>query len=817
MIGHDIKIVIRNILRNKYISLIKISGLALGMACCIVIFLYVHNELAYDAFHDNADNIYRIAEDRTVPAGHFRKARISPLVGKILDDYPQVDQTARLYRIRNGMVKFGQQHSFPERLFYADPSLFDVFSIPFVKGRAKDALLRPRTAVITREIADMYSPNENPVGKRFQLLDPTIGGRSDNGAPLLDYEITGVVENSRSNTHFKFDIIASAELFANNSSFLGWDNSSAYTYVKLSEGVDALMFEDQIKRLAYTYYGEKLNAWKQERNYFLQPVKDIHFKSRLAGFSIGGEAEELEPPGQYLFIYIYASIAVMILLIGCLNYINLTATLSIRRSREVGVKKTFGVTRSQLIRQFISESMAVAVISFAIALLFAGLFVGPFNSMANADLDLYPLLERNVIIALFVLVTSVGLGAGLYPAFIMSLLKPVTVLKSVKVSGKQGSGFVRFFVIAQFVISILFAICTLAMHSQLDFMRTQELGFSKEQKYIIPFRNNRKLSKDYLSLKAEMARHPMITGSTVSSGIPGRSILKNNLRVPGKRHDPSRQLSFIDGDCDFVNVYQIPVVAGRAMMEDRGDKNGGILVNESAVALLGFESAQEAVGTVWQECYTPYQRAKEIVGVVKDFYYEGMQQEVEPLFIEHSGYRFNYLTLNMLDQDVHSTLDFVSSRWKEMYPDIPLEGFFLDEDYDRQYHSEIQAGRLLGFVSLIALFVACTGLSGLASFIVQQRTKEIGIRKVLGASLSQVYYLLAKKFIFLVFIAGLFAVPVSWFVVKIWLENFAYRSPLNIFLFILPVAGALIIAFAAISAQVIKVLLIRPVVTLRYE
>ncbi len=818
MLRNYIKIALRNISRHKGFSLINIFGLSVGMACCMVIFLYVVSELNYDKHHDGYERIFRIGEHRIVPVGEFRSPLVSLAVAPAMQrDFPQIEYIASIVHLSNGLVAKDELQLYEDRIFYAGQSLFNIFKVDFLYGDPENTLERPLTAVITRQMAEKYFGEVNALGKIIQIKDPRFLRRGQSEPEPVDYEITGIIEDLPSNTHFKFDIIASDAVYRGTKYTEEWDNHSAYTYVKLRQGVDPSEFEEQIRMLAYKYYGDALNRFGQKRYYFIQAVTDIHFHSNLQGASLQTLQGELEPPGNLMYIYVYSAVGFLILLIGCMNFMNLSNARSIYRAKEVGLRKVVGAKRSQLIRQFLGESLIITLLSLAAGIFLVQALLPLFNQMAGTNLQFEGLLQPSVLFAVAGLVVFVGIFAGGYPAFVLTAFKPNIMLKGSVGAGNRGSMILKILVLGQFVISIFFTITTVTVYQQLNFMKGQKLGFEKNCKLVIPFRGNRNIRKNIENLKNEFFEYSGVTDVTVSSTVPGRFVMTNWVRFPRETAFENRTVNFLACDDNFFEVFRIETIAGRPFQQGRNDKNDSFVINESAAKILGFTSPHEAVGKRITEAFS--QHEKTIVGVTRDFHFRGMQNVVEPLVMEYSGLSFLYnnLSLTLIPDKLNDTVNIVKTKWEEIYPGIPYEGFFLDEDFDMQYRTEGQVAEILGLISILGLIIACLGLFGVTSFIVRQKYREIGIRKVLGATVIHIMKLISAEFIILVIIAIIISVPAAYYVMNKWLQEFAYRISPGITTFGIAGFVALSLSAFTVNIKVLRAAQFDPVESIRHE
>ena len=811
MLKNYLKIAVRTLKRRKTYAFINIAGLATGLACCMVILLYVSNESSYDRYHQDADRLYRVLEYRKVPAGEFCSAGISAMVATVLDEhYSQVEETARIFPVSNVLIQRDQRRSFENRVVYTESSLFRVLTIPFLEGDPDTALKGSTSVVLSERMAEKYFGDENPIGKRIAVKDPAWN-RMFNVTHFKDYLVTGVVADPPSNTHFKYDILLPLSQFEKGWLLREWHAGATVTYLKLFPGVSAPEFEKQIERMAYDYVNKELTAWGQTRRYFLQSVTDIHFRRDFEGLAIRGE---LEPPGNRIYLYIYGMIAFLILFIGCMNFVNLSNARGVYRIKEVGLRKVIGAGRGQLIRQFLSESVIITFFATLSACVLINGLLPLFNQFAGTALSIRDLIHPQVFVSILGLVLLVGILSGLYPAFVLTAFRPDEILRGTKTS-TRGSFALKVLVVGQFAISIFLATGSVTVYKQLSYMRSGSLGFDKEFKYVIPMRSDAQVRKQAKTIKSEFLRNPNILEVAASSSVPGRPMRDGHLKWSDDKLDKPLGLKFLSCDDDFIPQYKIEMKAGRAFDETLNDENSAFIINEAAVPYLGYASVEEALGDRLHESI--YGRWKTIVGVVKNFHFQGMRQEIEPMYMEVSSSRYNMLTLTLAPGNIPDTLRFLQSKWSEFFPAIPFDGFFLDDDFDRLYRKEAQMGKMLGVLTSMGLVVACMGLLGLASFLVQHRTKEIGIRKVLGASVPSLMGLLSRKFVILVILANVISVPLAYIALTRWLQDFAFRIQLGWDTFTISGAAALFCAILPILMHAFLAARTDPVESLRYE
>ena len=819
LLTNYLKIGLRKIRRQKVYSLINIMGLAAGLACCAVIILYVTNELTYDTYHPDADRIYRICTHRISQVGEHRFAATpAPLAPELKASYPQVEQAVRIIppfeNAANVLVVRDEKRFFENRLFFADPEIFKVFRIPFIQGNAAKALVDPNSVVISQGMAEKYFPDEAPLGQTLQIeIDYDIGVEN---VKIEDYKVTGIMKNAPANTHFKYDMLLSKSTINRflpniDTDWMHWHGK--YTYVKLIPKADATDFEKQVQRLAATAdqkYTERFNRKQQLYEFFLEPVTRIHMHSRVM--------RQLEGPGNWYYLYIYSIVALLILIIGCMNFINLSAALSTTRTQEVGLRTVVGAQARQLVYQFLGESFLITSLAFLVAFGLIWLLLIPFNQMAGTQLTLAGLKQPVVLVSLFGLLLFVAIVSGSYPAFILTAFKPASVLQGKEITKTRGTLLQKFLVVVQFTISIFLVICTLTVFKQLDFMRGRALGFDIDQKLLLRVKSNRNhLMRDYEKIKEDFMQHPSIYGATVSSTVPGDADRSGYYMARTEENFQNAPwMTVITQDYDFISEYGIKVVAGRGFDHSLGnDEEQSFIINLAGVKALGFATPEEALGQSFQAHY--HRKFKRIVGIVDDFHYRGMRELVEPMIFDIEDSLFSTITLSIRAEMMTDMMKHVEETWKEHFPGVPYEYSFLDENFDREYRYEAQMGRLLGIITSLGFVIACLGLFGLTSFVVRYRTKEIGIRKVLGASTADIVTMLSKKFIWLILVSVLIASPLAFYAMKIWLQDFAYRIELSGVVFVAAAGGALAIALATVGLQGIRAASANPANSLRDE
>ena len=789
MFKNYLTIAIRNLVRHKGYSLINIAGLAIGMACCLLIVLYVQYEFSYDRYHENVEQIYRVVDE----SGAQTPGLMAPA---LLDDFPPIIHATRIKHFEKALISYGNKRFYEDRVFFADPSVFEVFTFPLIKGNSKTALQAPYSMVITQEMAGKYFGEDDPIGKTITY---------DN---KHDFTITGVLENVPQNSHFKFDFLVSfataSDVFP-NAGLDKWNYWSAtHTYVLLPKDYPPTELEQQFPDFVIKYLGK---GWVEsfQTRLHLQPLKQIHLHSNLWG--------EIEPNSDIKYIYLFSAIAFSILLIACINYMNLSTARYANRAREVGMRKVLGANRIQLIKQFMGESILMAFIALLLAAALMELFLPAFCSLIDRELvvnylDNWLLLPDIIGIAMFV-----GIVSGSYPAFYLSAFQPLAVLRKTLQTGLARSRLRRALVVLQFVISVVLIIATIIIYGQLNYIRNRKLGFNKEQVVVLPIRDNHVRQKTE-SVKNELRQNPNIISATASSYIPGGMKWITSFSWEGQRDDEDNTMGFSCIDHDFIQTFEIELVAGRDFSRDFvTDAKQAFIINEAAVKKTGWNSP---IGKRVTRFYPEFVQGS-VIGVIKDFHLESLYKTIKPLVLLIDPEGFQYLSVRIRPNDIPGTLDFIKKKWTEFSPNRPFEYFFLDNYFDKLYKAEEKLGQIFGYFTFLAIFIACLGLFGLASFATEQRTKEIGIRKVLGASIVGIVLLLSKDFTKLVIVSNLIAWPIAYYAMNRWLQDFAYRINIGVGTFLLAGAIALIIALLTVGFQAVKAALANPVEALRYE
>jgi len=803
-------------MKNKVFSLINIVGLSTGLACCMLITLYILNETSYDRYQKNADNIYQVGTEFK-GLGNIKKLPNTPAaMGEIMKSvFPEIQQTTRLVRLfgeDKTLLQYTPQNnavkSFYETKGYlADSTFFRMFTYNFIAGDPSTALSNPNSVVLSEEIAKKIFGNQQALHKIIHISSSTNGDH--------DFEVTGVFKPINKPSHIDGRFFLStmggdvAQMIKNAGTNLA-NNNMYYTYLLLGPGADPKKLEAQFPAFVDKYAGKELKAVGFQKVQYLVSLKDIHLHS--------GSDADVTPSGSVTYLYILASIALFTLLIACINFMNLATARSSKRSSEVGIRKVLGAEKKLLIAQFLGESVMMSLIAFVFAILFTQLLIPAFNSVSGKNLSLN---YSNIVIVLAFLLLSVltGLLAGSYPAFYLSSFNPAKVLKGKFSNSLAAVSLRKGLVIFQFVISVVLIVASVVIAQQMKYLRSADLGFEQERQIVIPLRSEN-AKKIYSSFKDELLKQSTIADVGASAFYPGITNYSDNiLYKQGESMQQGKDVRMNYVDTRFLQTLNITPVAGRLFSDDfPSDTSKAIILNEKAIKELGFVSPQESIG---KKLYFDFQGKNydfNIVGVVKDFHYEDLHIPITPYAFQLSMQpQYNYMIVHAKPGNIDNILASVKNSWHTLNPSEPFEYSFLDTDFQKNYDAEIRLSAIVGYFTAIAILISCLGLFGLATFSAEQRVKEIGVRKVLGASVSSIVALLSKDFLKLVGIAVLIASPLAWFAMNKWLQSFAYRIHINWTIFAITALAALLIALITISFQAIKAAIANPVKSLRSE
>ncbi len=802
MLRNHVKTALRNMSRNKLYSLINLFGLAVGLAVCLLIWLWVRDELSYDRFHANADRIYRIERKFDFQDNHGQAPITSGPYGPALAaDYPEI---ANFVRIDTDELSIRDHRNIyhGQPLVFADNSIFEVFDFRLERGDPETALSQPLSMVLTRDKALKYLGTDDAVGKSLTV---------DWG---VDFKVTGILEEVPANSHFRFDVLASISSYPDDA-MSAWFGNFLYTFVLLEKGASAPDLEAKFPPFLTKYMAADvikiLGPGADINDVFrlkLNPLVDIHLHP--------AEEFEIAPQGSLSSVYIFSAIAVLILVIACINFMNLSTARANKRSKEVGIRKTIGAHKRQLRTQFLAESVLLALMALGLAVLLMQLFLPTFNSISGKSLELEALFQAKSWLILLGITLAAGLASGLYPAFYLTRFDPARVLKGGAQSGTGKSAFRQGLAVAQFVISIILLIGTLVIFRQMDFIRTKSLGFDKENVVVVPA-DSRQVAQNIQAFRNALTADPRVISLAASSSIPGDAIFADTTF---KRTDTDDiyPLIFMETDYDFVDTYGFTVIAGRKFSREFGaDLEGAVMVNRAGAVGLGY-TPDEAVGKkILRFLNVEELREQTIIGVLEDYHFKSLHRTIEPCLLILNPERMGMISIRVRPGDVAGTIGFIRQKWEEFFPGDEFDYSFLDSRLDLLYKSESRMRSIFMVFAALSIFVACLGLFGLATFTAEERTKEIGVRKVMGASAAGILFLLFKEFTKWVLLANVIAWPVAYFVMGSWLRNFAYRTEIGLWPFLLSAALALAIATITVGYQSLKAALVNPVECLKYE
>lgn len=789
---------LRALTKRPGYAFLNILGLALGLACFGLILLFVQDELSYDSQHADADRIYRVAFIGYPPgSAPDRFAVTSAPIGRVLRaDYPEVESLVRINPFTT-TVTYGSEKSFDQEFWYAEPDIFDVFTLPVVNGPSTGLLEAPRTAVITESTASRIFGAVDPVGKTIAMNDTNM------------VSIQAVIADFPSNSHFRTDYILSyATLLQNQPEGEEWLALGLYTYLKIRDGVDIESFRAKVAPLINERFAETMQEIGFDSELVLEPLKSIYLKSDFRA--------QIGPLGDMTQVWVFSAIAVFVLLLACINFTNLATARSMERAREVGVRKVSGSSRGALVIQFLSESVVMAIVALLLALLIMVAALPALNSIAGKTLAWGAIFELPRITTLFVVAVVSGLLAGLYPAIVMSGMSSVKVLKGSFHSSPSGALLRKSLVAIQFAISIGLIAGTGIVSDQLSFMRSQSLGFDQEHVLVIetPPLPPPTRQAQVATMKSEFAALPSVASSSVSNSIPGRGMNKFLFSAEGFPDDEIKSAQDVLIDDNYFDNLGIPVLAGRSYSADfPTDAQESIIINEQMVAYLNWGTPEEALG----KTLSLGDGDRAVVGVVANHHHSSLKETIEPMLFRTSPAVAGYLTLRLSAGDPAAAIAQTEALYQRMYPSAPFVYFFLDEDYNRQYQTEARLQTILTTFAFLAILVACLGLVGLAAFTAQQRTKEVGVRKVLGATAPGLMALLSKEFAWLVAIGLVLAVPLTVWGMHKWLASFPYSAGISPLMFLWAGLGAMVVALLSVSYQAWRVAMADPVLSLRYE
>ncbi|MGI8581218.1 MAG: ABC transporter permease [Chitinophagaceae bacterium] len=796
-------------MKYKFISFINLFGLTVGITCCLLISAYILHETSYDEYNKNANSIYRVERTFINPETkilNLKLAAVAPPIGPLLqNDFKEIKNITRL--LPSGITPFKyEEKMFNERnVYFADENLFNVFDVDVVKGNPSKALSDPFCVMLTEEGAKKYFGSNDPINKVVKINNQ------------FDCKVTGIFKPLPANSHVHPEIMISFNTLKDSAVYgarqlqTNWDNNSFFTYLLLPDSYDPKKLEAQLPAFLNRNYSEegaskfKTSDWT---TLSLRKLTDIHLNAH--------NDDEAEENGNIKRVYIFSAIALFILLIACINYMNLSTARSVLRAKEIGVRKVAGAGKSELVTQFLSESVLICLLATVLAFLLTWLTLPWLNNISGLHLNINSLLKWQIIITLLLVPFIIGIASGIYPAMFLSSFQPIKVLKGIVQVGGKSISFRKVLVVMQFAISIILIISTAIVFRQLRYMQNKDLGFNRE--HIVTLNYVTGLNETYQSFKTELLSNSYVKDAGRSSRIPtGRLLDAMGSEINrGDSLEPAKaDIKYVVAEPEFLSTYGIKMVAGRNFSKDFSTDSGSFIINEAAAKVLLLKSNEEAIGKQFR--YGG--RKGELIGVFKDFNFESMHQRILPLvfFIPRRPSSYATISIKIAGNNIPAALAHIESTWKKYLPETPYSYAFLDENYQKLYESEHKQGSIFTVFSFIAIFIACLGLFGLSAFAITQRFKEIGIRKVLGASVGNIVGLLSKDFLKLVIIAAVIAFPLAWYAMNNWLQDFAYRINIPWWIFIIAAIIAACIAFFTISLQAVKAATSNPVKSLRTE
>ncbi len=802
MFKNNLVIAWRNIKKSKLYSALNVLGLAVGMAVFILIMLFVRYELSYDRYHDNARKIYRIIQEQRNGLGINIYATTPGLLAPaLIQEFAEIRAATRVKVSSDALIKVNNKIFFEKEFYWTDPQTFAIFSFQFVRGDGVTALKDLSSVLLSERMAHRYFGEADPIGQTIVYYS-----RANN----IEFKIAGIFRDIPANSHFVMDIVAPFETRAqiHGIDLTEWDDSSYYTYVLLRDSADARGLEGKLPSLIREFAAK--NAWSyklQPSRYLLQPLTRIHLHSR-ANF-------EISPNGDSRLVLLFASIAVLFLTLASINYINLAIARSLKRIKEVGLRKVVGAAKGQLVRQFLGESMMITYLSLflAVGIVLAGL--PAFRAFVERDIVFNPIRDLSLILGLVLLGAAIGTIAGSYPAFFVSAFRPVSALKGTGTSSAKGRDIRNALIVLQFVASIALIICAVGVRGQLHLIKNMDMGYERDHIIVLspsPWRGLRWTNIE--AFKAELTQNPAVLSVAASSDLPNNVEGSTIASWPGKSDAIEIPILELRADYDFVNLYGLKLAQGRNFSRDYlSDSRGAFLINESARKALGWENP------IGRELYYGAREgnARTIVGVFDDFHMLSLHFPIMPLYIFLDPNIARYVSIKIRGENIPQTLAFLRKTWERFEPNYPFEYSFFDEIFDRAYRAEQRLGTVVGVFAGLAILVACLGLVGLSSFTAERKTKEIGIRKVLGASSSSVVVLLAREFMKWVVLANLIAWPIAYYAMHSWLQNFASKTSLTVSMFLGAGLAAFAVAAMVVSLQTYRAAAANPVESIRYE
>jgi len=803
MIRNYLKQAWRSLVKSKTHSFLNIIGLSVGLTCFALIALWVNDEWSYDKFNTNYDRIVRLTGIEKRESGISESAVSSaPMASALKNDYPEVENTVRM-DMREELVMHNGQQLLQDGILLTDPSIFDVFSYKLSKGEVHSALSQPYSIILTQSTAKKYfGDNNDPMGKTLVIY------MNDSTGKGATYTVTGLMPDPPQNAHFTFSMLGSFKTVeVANPDILtvdGWGDASYYTYLLLKKGVDRKAFSNKISQFYAKYIGDRFETWKPIYFYKLQPLGDIHLHSNLQ--------YEIAATGNAKQVYIFSTIGIFILLLAGINYTNLATARSVSRAKEVGVKKVIGADKRQLIVQYLFESVFTALLALMLSIVICVLLQPFFFQLTGKDISLFsfPLL------LLFLVGVTVFLGSlsGIYPAVILSGFKPIGILKGAFKSSNKGIVLRKALVVSQFVITMILVAGIIVINSQLSYIKHKDLGYDKDGLIYLRVHGNTDVINGYNAFKNEVLSNPVVSGATISNSLLGSLGTGGSETVDVNGNPLQVNTSRLRVDADYLKVHGLKLIAGENFsIHAASDSIRPVILNENAITQFGWNDVQSAIGR-------PFKMGGQdgkVIGVVKDFHFNTLEYLISPLAIYPSGDRFSRITLKADASKASQTIAWLTKTWKKHFPTALLDYSFSEAVQEDQYRAEEKFSTIFLYFSILSLVIACLGLYGLISYTTSQKTKEIGIRKVLGATANGIVAMLSGGFLKLVLVACVIALPVAWFIMNRWLEDFAYRTHISLWMFTVAGLLVLLVALITVSFEAVKAAIANPVKSLRTE
>ena len=790
MLKNHLKIFLRILIHQKVYTVINLAGLAVGMASCIIILLWVQDEISFDRFHEKYSNLFSVVVvDKSADTERVQWTTPGPLAPALKKQFPEVFLATRMNKFEEVLIQSEDKSFIETQFYYVDPDFLAMFTFPLVEGDFQTVLSDPNSVILTESTAEKYFGQDDPIGRTITLNQTT------------ELMVTGVIQNPPANSLFRFDFLCPWDLAV---AFLkedleSWNVHFVSTFVLLSEGTDVAGFNQKI-----TDFLDKYDVEALKEEIYVQPLKRRHLYS-------GSILPHYEGQGDIKYVYIFSSIAIFILIIACINFMNLSTARSANRAKEVGLRKVVGAGKSRIVVQFYGESLLLSFLSLLLALLVVEFYLPFFQDITGKVISLYSAGSVRVIMGLSVIAFLTGLIAGTYPALYLSSFQPAKVIKGILQQGKSGAAFRRILVVSQFAISIFLIICVVVVFLQLSYMQNRDMGFDQSHLLYMPLRGD--LGQKYQAVKHELLSHSSILNTSLTSAMPAQGIMLSGPadRWSGRDPEKSKTWFLFSVSDDFLDTFKIPLIEGHFF--SKGSKEAereGAVINETAARAIGEDSSLGKDFTFWGVEFM-------IIGVVKDFHFRSMHFSIEPLILTDIPDIMRFIVVRIRSQRIDETVSFLEGIWKKFVPQYPFEYHFYDEAVGRWYNQDQKISSLFYAFSWLAIFISCLGLFGLSSFMTELRKKEIGIRKVLGASVSRLWLMLSMEFTRLIVIANLISWPIAYFFMQRWLQNFTYRINFGLWIFIAAGILTLVIAWLTISFQAKKAVLADPVDELRYE